>query len=126
MRYFTTCFSVIRAAKKQKRGPNARKIPPPLWFAGHKNIDAPRFKNFKASDKTIVIPVRLCLLPTAAPRPAALQGGSRWSDKAPMDELQVTYAPAYLYSNAQDSLRNIDGVVLHGQGRKFYSGEQDR
>jgi len=28
MRYFTTCFSVIRAAKKQNRGPNARKIPP--------------------------------------------------------------------------------------------------
>jgi len=47
---------------------------PPLWFADHKNIDAPPFKNFKASDKTIFIPVRLCLLPTAAPRPAALQG----------------------------------------------------
>ena len=64
---------------------------PPLWFADHKNIDAPPFKNFKASDKTIFIPVRLCLLPTAAPRPAALQGGSRSRDKGTMDELQVTY-----------------------------------
>jgi len=65
---FYDMFFCHTCRKETKSRPERQKNSPPLWFAGHKNIEAPHFKNLKASDKTIDVPVRLCLLPTAAPR----------------------------------------------------------
>jgi len=127
---FYDMFFCHTSRKEIKARPERQKNSPPLWFAGHKDIEAPRFKNLKPLIKPSLSPFACaCYLPQLRV-PAALQGGkdfyedlcstvhsgSRWSDKAPMDELQVTYAPAYRYSKAQDSLRTIDGGVLHGPG----------